>query len=93
MRIEVKLFATLRLKLGRGAVTVETEGHPTVAELIELVGREVGEDVRHFLLTEEGELQIGTMILLGGTNIHHLEGVRTPVTTTEVAIFPPAGGG
>ncbi|MFW6215130.1 MAG: MoaD/ThiS family protein [Alkalispirochaetaceae bacterium] len=93
MRIEVKLFATLRLKLGRGSVTVETEDQPTVAQLIELVGQEVGRNVREFLLTDEGDLQIGTMILLDGTNIHHLQGLDTPVTQSEVSIFPPAGGG
>lgn len=93
MKISVNLFATLRLKLGRGSVSIETEENLTVMELIDEVGRQTDLDIRPYLLTDEGELQVGTMILLDGKNIHHLEGLDTPVETPNVSIFPPAGGG
>ncbi|MFW6338622.1 MAG: MoaD/ThiS family protein [Alkalispirochaetaceae bacterium] len=93
MRIDVKLFATLRLELGRGALSIECEEPLTVRELIEEVGRQTGTDIGRFLLTEEGELQVGTMILVDGKNIHHLNGLETTVTSADVSIFPPAGGG
>lgn len=93
MKINVNLFATLRLTLGRGSVSIETATPPTVTELIDEVGRQTGLDIRPYLLTEEGELQIGTMILLDGKNIHHLNGLETTVQTADVSIFPPAGGG
>jgi len=33
------------------------------------------------------------MILVGGKNIHHLDGLDTVVNEADVAIFPPSGGG
>lgn len=93
MRVDVNLFATLRLKLGRGSVRVETEEPLTVRQLIDEVGRQAGLDITPYLLTEAGELQVGTMILLGGKNIHHLDGLDTVVESSQVSIFPPAGGG
>lgn len=93
MKIDVYLFATLRLKLGRGSVTIESEEPLTVRQLIEEVGRQTGLDIAPYLLTEDGDLQVGTMILLGGRNIHHLQGLATLVESPDVSIFPPAGGG
>ena len=93
MTIEVKLFATLRMSLGVASVSIETTQPPTVSELITLVGEKLGEDISDFLLEPEGELRMGTMILLEGHNIHHMEGLDTRVTVAQVAIFPPAGGG
>lgn len=93
MKVDVKLFATLRLKLGRGALSIDSEENLTVRELIEVVGRQTGTDIAPYLLTEEGELQVGTMILVGGKNIHHLDGLDTTVESADVSVFPPAGGG
>ena len=91
--ITVQLFATLRLALKRGSVTIETEGPVTVGALVDLVSAEVGEDVRPWLVDEDEKLHMGTMILIDGKNIIHLDGFDTVVDTPNVAIFPPAGGG
>lgn len=93
MTIEVKLFATLRLHLGVASVSLEVEKAPTVDELIDLISERVGQDVRDFLVGEDGSMRMGTMILLEGKNIIHAQGLATPVTVADVAIFPPAGGG
>jgi molybdopterin synthase sulfur carrier subunit len=93
MTIDVKLFATLRLHLGVASVPVEIDGEPTVRELLDLVSAEVGRDVREWLLDENDGIKTGTMILLDGHNILHADGLDTRVTTPNVAIFPPAGGG
>ena len=89
----MKLFATLRLALGRGNVMIETDRHLTVDELLDEVSRVVGEDIRPWLVTSDNEVQIGTMILLEGKNILHMEGLSTPVEAETVSFFPPAGGG
>lgn len=93
MTTDVKLFATLRLALGRGSVQIESEGPVTVGALIDSVSEAVGQDVRSYLLNEDGSLQIGTMILVNGKNIHHLDGLDTIIENADVSIFPPAGGG
>jgi molybdopterin synthase sulfur carrier subunit len=91
--INVQLFATLRLALKRGSVTIETEGPVTVGALIDLISKEVGEDIRPWLVDENDTIHMGTMILLDGKNMIHLDGLDTLVDTPNVAIFPPAGGG
>lgn len=93
MKIDVKLFATLRLNLGVASVSVETESTPTVSELFELVSEKVGTDIKPWLINDDGTVKLGTMILLEGHNVHHMEGLDTKVEVSEVAIFPPAGGG
>lgn len=93
VRIEVKIFATLRLALGRGTVSLEFDEPPTVGELVAAVSEEVGEDISPWLVSENGEILMGTMILLEGKNILHLNGMETLVTVDSVSIFPPAGGG
>ena len=93
MTTEVKLFATLRLKLGRGALTIESSAPLTVRELIREVSRRTESEVAPYLLNDDGSLQTGTMILVDGKNIHHLDGLETVVRSQEVSIFPPAGGG
>jgi len=46
------------------------------------------------LLDENGELKRGTIILVNGHNILHLEKLATPVKDGDiVALFPPGGGG
>ena len=93
MTINVQLFATLRLALKRGSVTIETEGPVTVGALIDLISKEVGEDIRPWLVDENDTIHMGTMILLDGKNMIHLDGLDTLVETPNVAVFPPAGGG
>ncbi len=93
MTINVQIFATLRLALKRGSVTVETEGPVTVGALIDLISKEVGEDIRPWLVDENDTIHMGTMILLDGKNMIHLDGLDTLVETSNVAVFPPAGGG
>jgi molybdopterin synthase sulfur carrier subunit len=93
MTIDVKLFATLRMHLGVASVSLEVDSPPTVEALIKMVSEKVGEDIHDWLLEEDDELRMGTMILLEGHNIIHMNGIATKVETSQVAIFPPAGGG
>lgn len=93
MKIEVKIFATLRLALGRGYVALDVDQPPTVDELIALVSEAVDSDIRPWLVEEDDTIRVGTMILLDGFNILHMQGLDTVVETAHVSIFPPAGGG
>jgi len=46
------------------------------------------------LIDEKGELKSGTMILINGRNIYHLQKLDSIVSDgDEVSIFPPGGGG
>lgn len=92
--IEVKLFATLRTKLGVASVTLTPDSTITVRDMIRLLEQSTGGEFYHDLVeTDDATLRSGTIILLDGTNVHHLQGLETPVDSAQVAVFPPAGGG
>jgi molybdopterin synthase sulfur carrier subunit len=93
MTVEAKLFATLKFKLGTGKLSVHTEGPITVRELLGRIGAELEHDILPYLIDGNDRILPGTMILVGGKNIHHLDGLDTVIEDSEVAIFPPSGGG
>ena len=93
MTIEAKLFATLKFKLGVARVLIETEEPITVRQLLDRIGEQVGHDVFHELIDENDKILPGTMLLVGGKNIHHLDGLETVIDESDVAVFPPSGGG
>lgn len=93
MKIQVKIFATLRLKLGISGVEIESEQPMTVMMLLESVSRKINADIIPELV-KEGEIMVGTIILINGKNILHAEKLETLITEDcEVSVFPPAGGG
>ncbi len=95
--ITVKLFATLQLKLAVREVTYQ--GPPiTIGELIVWLHRWAkehgnGTDVTAELLEEDRSIRPGTMLLVDGKNVHHMNGLDTTVAGAVVSMFPPAGGG
>lgn len=93
MTITVRLFATLRMHLGVASVLVDVAEPPTVLELIGMIGERLGEDIHEWLIEPDGSVRMGTMILLDGHNMLHMDGLDTRVETDQVAVFPPAGGG
>ena len=95
--ITVKLFATLQLKLGVRELRYEG---PVVSmkELIAWIEGWAADhdrpvEVAAELLEPDGTIRPGTMLLIDGRNVHHLEGVDTRIDGAVVSIFPPAGGG
>jgi molybdopterin synthase sulfur carrier subunit len=95
--IEVKLFSTLRLKLGIGRLLYE--GPPlTVDTLLDWINEQIaserkGFDLRNELVFPDGRIKPGTMILIDGRNVLHADGIGTPIAGKTVSIFPPSGGG
>ena len=92
--IEIKLFATLRLRLGVASIGISTREAITVRQMIAMAEQKLGTTFHHELVEKDGRtLKVGTIILLDGKNVIHLDGLDTVVDTPNVAIFPPAGGG
>ena len=93
MKIHVKLFATLRLKLGITGLEIETDKPVTIMQLLELISQKLNTNIIPELI-EDGEIMVGTILLINGKNVIHAEKLETLITEEcEVSVFPPAGGG
>lgn len=93
MKIQVKLFATLRLNLGVAGLEIETDKPITIMELLELVSNKLGSDIIPELI-EDGKIKVGTILLINGKDILHAQKLETMITEDcEISVFPPVGGG
>ena len=93
MRINVKLFATLRLKLGVAELEIVTDSSVTIMQLLELVSQQLKADIIPELI-KDGEIMVGTILLINGKNVLHADKLETLIKENcEVSIFPPSGGG
>ncbi len=93
MIIEVKLFATLRLKLKTGMVKVNINEPFTVLQLLHIVSDKLESDIIPELI-ENDKIMIGTIILIDGYNVLHMNKLETLIDKDcTVSLFPPNGGG
>jgi len=93
MKIQVKLFATLRLNLGVAGLDIEINKPVTMLKLLELVSEELNTDILPELI-EDGEIMVGTILLINGKDVLHAKKLETMITEDcEISVFPPAGGG
>ena len=93
MVIHIKLFATLRLKLGVAGLEIETFKPVTIMQLLELVSQKLDTDIIPELI-EDGKIMVGTILLINGKNVLHADKFETLITEKcEVSVFPPSGGG
>ncbi|AHF96917.1 MAG: MoaD family protein [Desulfurella sp.] len=81
----VRFYSTLREKKGK-SVEINTE-YINIKSLIDLLG------ISNYIL-DNNNLLAGTMILVNGKNISHLNGLDTIVQNSDsIDFFPPAAGG
>ncbi|WP_129409798.1 MoaD family protein [Marinitoga lauensis] len=93
MKVKIKFFATLRLYLKVASIDMEFENPITVDKLIDiLVEKFQDKKIREYLV-EEKKIKVGTMILINGKNLIHMDGLNTLIEEGIISIFPPAGGG
>ena len=80
------IFATLRQVAG-------TDHHDL--DDVDTVGAALQHNARLWdAVVPDGELVPGTIVLVNGPNIHHLQGLATPLQDGDrVSVFPAVGGG
>ena len=92
--IKVKFFATIRLVTGVSNIDIDITSPVTVFQLIEIASKILKKDLKSELLENDREIKHGTIILLNGKNILHIDKLNTLIKDNDtVSIFPPAGGG
>ena len=91
--MKIKFFSLIKFDLKKDEVDYQLSGSKSVKEIIKLLDQEFDNYFSRKLL-ENGELKSGTIVLLNGRNIRHLQGLDTLVENKdEITIFPPSGGG
>ncbi|MGY4686758.1 molybdenum biosynthesis protein MoaD [Petrotoga mexicana DSM 14811] len=91
--MKIKFFSLIKFDLKKDEVDYQLSGSKSVKEIIKLLDREFDNYFSRKLL-KDGEIKSGTIILLNGRNIRHLQGLDTLVENKdEITIFPPSGGG
>ena len=91
--IIIKFYSLIRMHLGINAVEIEAAS-VSIYELILKVEKQIGKRFLDQLIDEKKHILSGTMILINGRNIVHLEGINSIVKNSdEISIFPPGGGG
>jgi molybdopterin synthase sulfur carrier subunit len=79
--------------LKKDEVDYQLSESKTIKEIMKLLDQEFDNYFSRKLLKDE-ELKSGTIILLNGRNVRHLQGLDTLVENKdEITIFPPSGGG
>ncbi len=93
MKISVKFFGVLRQLVEINSIDVELEKSISMAELLNIISKKTKKDLTDKLL-ENNKIKKGTLLLINGKNVTHLQGLKTFVPTdSTVSFFPPSGGG
>jgi len=92
--IQIQFYSLLRMLLKQERIELTAIEGETVAKLLARLQRQLPTPFLHKLLDDDGSMHAGTIILVNRHNIHHLEGLQTPVNNNDVvAMFPPGAGG
>ncbi|MCF7792445.1 MAG: MoaD family protein [Candidatus Cloacimonetes bacterium] len=91
--IKIKFYSLIRLQLGINAIDIEAESI-SIYDLLQKTEKKIGKKFIDLLFGSEKEILHGTMILINGRNIWHLDNLDSIVSDgDEISIFPPGGGG
>lgn len=91
--VSVRFYGLLRLLLKREGVDIPRVDGDTVGNILRRAEDTAGVSFLHKLLSGE-IIQTGTIILVNGHNIHHLDLLETAIADGDtVALFPPGAGG
>ena len=92
--VKVQFYGLLRLMLKRDKLELPPCDNEQVRQLLQRAQRQISTPFLHKLLDQQGELLLGTIIMVNRHNILHLQKLQTPVHDSDVvAFFPPGAGG
>ena len=81
------------MHLGINKIDIDADSI-SIYELLQKAEKQINQKFIDQLLDTNKQIMPGTMILINGRNIVHLDGIDSIVTNgDEISIFPPGGGG
>ncbi|MGM0446007.1 MAG: MoaD/ThiS family protein [Bacillota bacterium] len=93
MKVKVKLYSLFRLNLKTSEVNYEFEKNITIKDLIDKLDEDFSGYFSEKLL-ESGKIITGSIILVNGKNIFHIDKLETQIQDEDiVTLFPPSAGG
>ena len=93
MAIEVKFYSLFRINLKSSGVNYEFAEPITLSRLIEKLDKDF-EGYFSEKLLESDDIRPGSIILLNGKNVLHLDKLDTKINDGDiVTLFPPSAGG
>lgn len=93
MKVKVKLYSLFRLNLKTSEVNYEFEETVNIKDLIERLDDDFSGYFSEKLL-EAGKIKTGSIILVNGKNIFHINKLKTKIHDKDiVTLFPPSAGG
>ena len=94
MSLKVKFYSLFRINLKSPGTEYEIEKEITIADLIKKLDQDYDGYFSRKLLAEDGSIARGTIILVNGKNIFHIDKLETEVSDGDlVTLFPPSAGG
>ncbi len=96
--IKVNFFTLLRLYLKIGEIQLDSIQDTSILDVLqkaeEVVVKKTSKKFLFKLLDEDGNIKLGTLILINGRNILDTDRLESIVRDgDEVALFPPGAGG
>ena len=90
--IKIKFYSLLRVFLKQNEIEIDSD-NISIFTLLQKISEKNNKDLLSKIIDAEQLIQ-GTIILLNGRNIYHLEKLDTLVISGDkIDIFPPGGGG
>ena len=95
MKIKVRYFTTLRELAGNKEEEMEIKEGSALADLIEKIALNYGEDALNYLYAEGTRvIDPSIQFLVNSVSVSNLQGLKTELKNGDVvAIIPPVGGG
>jgi len=94
IKITVRFFTTLREIAGKKEERVEFSKPVSVEAVLKRLSRKYGKDFDDYMFDELGDVRGHLQILVNGTSVTTMRGLKTKLKDADqLAVLPPVGGG
>ena len=90
----IKLFSLIKLDLKKSKIEYKLDKDITILDMIQYLDSQYDGYFSKKLIENDTTIKTGTIILVNGKNILHIDGLSSIVSNNDVlSVFPPSAGG